>query len=84
MPVTKNDQGTWDYECPRTAGCGANGVPFRSTGWPRKSDAEARGEEHEDQPHLPGDPPAKGAPMRDLDQFRADRGLNADATPQDA
>lgn len=87
MPVTKNEQGTWDYECPRPAGCGpgATGAGFTSTGWPRKTDAEARGQEHEAQPHMPGDPvPDDHQPMMDLHAFRTARGLNPDLTEKEA
>ena len=83
MAVTKNEQGTWDYECVGRPGCGDAGVGFRSTGWPRKADAEARGKEHEAQPHMPGEGDGTHEPMRDLDTFRAARGLNPDLTPVD-
>jgi hypothetical protein len=49
---SKRADGTdgWDFQCPGIQGspCGdpAAGVPFRSTGWPTKATATARGAEH--------------------------------------
>jgi hypothetical protein len=46
--VTKADDGTWTFQCPGPADspCGADGVPFSSSGWPTKKAATARGAEH--------------------------------------
>lgn len=70
--VTKGDTG-WDFACPGVQGsaCGADGVPFTSTGWPTKASAIERGREHFDD-HL------GIAPMSTLEDFRAKHGLGVD------
>lgn len=47
--VTENDEGTFDFECPKTDGsCGPGvfGRGFTSTEWPTREQAETRGEQH--------------------------------------
>ena len=73
MAVEQNEASTWDYTCDKPAGCGADGAPFRSTGWTRKADAEARGKQHAAEHD-------SGEVMPDLDTFRASRGRAPDAT----
>ena len=70
MSVKKNEAGTWDYECEFVGQCGdlATGIPFRSTQWPKKAQAEARGQEHEEE-HKTGEP------MRPLHEFREEHGV---------
>ncbi|MCA1570783.1 MAG: DUF4192 domain-containing protein [Chloroflexi bacterium] len=63
MDLIKDDDGTWRYTCSRPFGCGADGVPFNSSGWPSKAIATARGEQHEAEHE-------KGEPMPSLEEFR--------------
>jgi hypothetical protein len=46
--VTQAKEGTWTFQCPGVQGskCGDDGVPFRSTEWPTREVAAARGLEH--------------------------------------
>ena len=46
--VTQEKDGTWTFQCPGILNslCGDHGVPFRSTLWPTKKTAAARGAEH--------------------------------------
>ena len=69
--------GTWDFQCPGVSGdpCWTtDGVPFRSSGWPTKKSAAARGAQHlaEHKANLTGGDPQ---PMQDLHEFRAEHGL---------
>ena len=68
----KEEEDGWLFQCPVTDGtCGADGVGFRSSQWPRKSDAVARGNEHIAE--------HKGEGVTSsLDEFRAARGLQKD------
>ena len=70
--VSEGEDG-WDFQCPVTDGsCGADGVGFRSTGWPRKADAVARGQQHVAE--------HKGEGVaQTLDDFRKARGLHVDS-----
>ena len=70
--VSKNGAGSWDFHCPGVQGsvCGADGVPFASTGWPTKATATARGREHFAD--------HRGEPMSTLEDFRAKHGLGVD------
>jgi hypothetical protein len=50
--VAKNDDGTWDFRCPGPVDslCGVpGGERFKSTGWPSKKVALARGQQHFDE-----------------------------------
>lgn len=49
--VSKNEAGTWDFQCPGPVDdpCGTvreGGPGFRSSGWPTKKVALSRGEQH--------------------------------------
>lgn len=63
-------EGGWDFQCPGVSGqpCGDAGVGFRSTGWPTKKAAAARGEQHF------AEHKGDGA-MQTLEDFRRDQGL---------
>lgn len=63
MTVSKDDDGTWRYECGRPSGCGADGVPFHTSGWATKAAATTRGAQHDDE-HV------GGQSMPSLDDFR--------------
>lgn len=52
--VTRSDNDLWDFNCPHTSGCGDDAGPFRSTGWPTRQAATARGQEHLDE-HASGE-----------------------------
>lgn len=70
--VSEGEDG-WDFQCPVTDGsCGSDGVGFRSTGWPRKGDAVARGAQHVAE-HKSGEP------SQSLEEFRKARGLHVDS-----
>lgn len=69
MSVEQTDSGLWDYQCDAPPGlCGADGVPFRSVGWPSKKTATERGAQH-DAEH------AGRTLMQTLDDFIAERGI---------
>ena len=64
------DGDTWSFACPgvKGSGCGDNGMPFTSSGWPTKKAATARGRQHFDE--------HKGLGVsQSLDEFRKDQGL---------
>lgn len=65
MSDVRQNNGTWDYECPQ--------CEFTSTGWPLKKVAAARGEHH-------GAEHAHGTLMPSLEDFRAEHNLNSDGS----
>lgn len=69
--VSQAEDGTWTFQCPGVQGdpChGPDGVAFRSSEWPTKKSATARGAQHfashKDQ-----------TPMQELHDFRVENGL---------
>jgi hypothetical protein len=71
--VIKTDNATWDFQCPGVTGssCGDESGPFRSTGWPMKKSALARGRQHLDE-HA-----GRGV-SQTLEDFRRDQGLTVE------
>lgn len=73
--VTQDADGTWSFECPRVKGslCGdlGAGVGFRTSGWPDREHALARGAQHFTEHKDPE------FAMPSLEEFRAERGLTA-------
>lgn len=69
--LSQEEDGTWTFQCPGVAGdrCGDE-VPFRSSGWPTKKSASARGQQHFGA--------HKGDPMQELHDFRVEQGLVVD------
>lgn len=70
---TKAEDGTWTFTCPGVIDslCGDphSDITFTSAGWPTKTIADARGQQHFDD--------HKGTPAPDLDAFRNEHGLVA-------
>lgn len=77
--VISNDGGkTFDFQCPGVQGdrChGADGTPFRSTAWPTKKAAAARGAQHLAEHKANLNPDAKPALMQPMHEFMAEQGL---------
>jgi hypothetical protein len=74
--VTKADDGTWTFQCPgvkgdRCAPIDGDAPGWRSSGWPTKKLALARGREHFDEHR------GLGA-ASSLEEFRAKHGLVVD------
>ena len=75
--VSEND-GTWDFQCPGVSGdpCwNADGLPFRSSGWPTKKSATARGAQHLAEHKANLTPDSEPAPMQSMDDFIREQGL---------
>lgn len=70
VQAVENEDGvtTYDFVCPRPAGCGGDDGPFQSTRWPTKKVAAERGAQHLAEHD-------EGVLMQDLGEFRPDRGL---------
>lgn len=72
--VTRDEDGSWAFQCPNPTDhpCGEPGGPgFRSSGWPTRKVAEARGAEHFAEHR--GE-----AVTSTLEEFRAKHGLVVD------
>jgi hypothetical protein len=65
--VSEQKDGTWDFVCP-VSGCD----PFRSTGWPTKKLAVARGRGHLDEHE-------GKSTGQSLEDFRAEHGVSVTA-----
>jgi len=76
--VSQEKDGTWTFQCPgvKGDGCGEpGGAGFRSTAWPTKKSARARGAQHFAEHKGEGQ-------MQDMAEFLVDQGLvlNDDGT----
>jgi hypothetical protein len=73
-----SDGETWDFQCPGVQGdpChGVDGRAFRSTRWPTKKAATARGAQHLAEHKANLEPEAEAQLMQPMQEFIRDQGL---------
>jgi hypothetical protein len=81
--VSKNADGTYDFQCPGVAGslCGdPQGPSFSSREWPTRKSALARGRQHFNEHVTASDPDLDTVLTQSLEDFRAEQGIGV--TPQ--